>query len=291
MAGAAGGPPPAPGVVSGVALAACAPQQHLSIGTPPLPAAPPAVGTGYQYLYGSGEGAALQLSAFHALIAYATDQAAHRPANSVVLAAGSSLNHASFVPCGTKPLAALFDADETVLLNTGFEADEAAHPGRAYDEARWQAWERTGRPVAVPGAAPAFDALRKAGVTVIVNTNRSTANAALTAASLKAAGLGEFRPGETLYTRDAGAPGGKDARRALITAKWCVVAMAGDQLGDFADAFNAPMTFAQRRQLSIHSSAAGLWGKGWFVLPNPVYGTALKGGYADVFPTPPQEAN
>lgn len=245
----------------------------------------------YQYLYGSGEGAAQQMTALHAMIAYVTDKAAQRPADSVVLAPGSPLVHARFVPCGAKPLAAVFDADETVLLNTGFEADEAAHPGRAYDEARWQAWERTGTPVAVPGAAHAFADLRKAGVTVVINTNRSTADAGLTAAALKAAGLGAFTPGQTLYTRDAGAPGGKDARRAAIAARYCVIAMAGDQLGDFADAFNAPMPFAQRRQLSVHSSAAGLWGKGWFVLPNPVYGTALKGGYADVFPTSPQEAN
>jgi len=34
----------------------------------------------------------------------------------------------------------------------------------------------------------------------------------------------------------------------------------------------------------VHSSAGGLWGKGWFVLPNPLYGTALKGGVDEVFP-------
>jgi predicted secreted acid phosphatase len=44
------------------------------------------------------------------------------------------------------------------------------------------------------------------------------------------------------------------------------------------------MPVAQRRQLAVHSSAGGLWGKGWFILPNPVYGTALKGGIDDVFP-------
>jgi hypothetical protein len=26
------------------------------------------------------------------------------------------------------------------------------------------------------------------------------------------------------------------------------------------------------------------WGAGWFVLPNPVYGTALKGSRDEVFP-------
>jgi hypothetical protein len=26
-----------------------------------------------------------------------------------------------------------------------------------------------------------------------------------------------------------------------------------------------------------------MWGNGWFVLPNPVYGTGLKGGFDEVF--------
>jgi 5'-nucleotidase (lipoprotein e(P4) family) len=243
-----------------------------------VPGVPPA----FQYLYGSGEAGALQLTAFHAMIAYVLDKAQHRPANSVVLAEGSPLVKASFVPCGAKPLAAVFDVDETLLLNLGFEARAAA--GAPYREADWDAWERdgAGAVAAVPGAEHALDDLRKAGVAVVLNTNRSAANAAGTVAALKAAGLGEFRPGETLFLRDGATA--KDARRLAIAARYCVVAMAGDQLGDFSDRFAEPMPVAARRQVAIHSSAAGLWGKGWFVLPNPAYGSGLKGGADDVFP-------
>ena len=28
----------------------------------------------------------------------------------------------------------------------------------------------------------------------------------------------------------------------------------------------------------------GLWGRGWFVLPNPVYGSGLGSGWDDTFP-------
>ncbi len=240
---------------------------------------------GFQYLYGSGEGAAAQMSAFHALIAFALARAKERPADGVVMAAGSPLVKARFVPCGTKPLAAVFDADETVLLNLGFEARAAS--GVPYSQGEWSAWERTGGAAvaAAPGAAHAFDDLRKAGIAVVINSNRSAANADATAAALKGAGLGAFRHGETLFLQgddDQGAK--KDGRRAAIAARYCVVAMAGDQLGDFSDRFNDPMPVATRRGLAAHSSAAGLWGKGWFMLPNPVYGTALKGGADDVFP-------
>jgi 5'-nucleotidase (lipoprotein e(P4) family) len=244
-------------------------------------AAPPA----YQFEYGSGEAGALQMSAFHALIAYVKDKAAHRPQNSVVLAPGSPIVNAKFVPCDDKPLAVVFDVDETLVLNEGFEARAAA--GEPYDQARWNRWERTGNAdvLPMPGAQHAIDELRQLHVTPVFISNRSTANAAATEAMLNALELGPAKHRDNLWLQgDDGSGGKKDPRRWLVAEKYCVIAMAGDQLGDFSDRFNDPMPVAARRQLAIHSSAGGLWGKGWFVLPNPVYGTALKGNVNDIFP-------
>ena len=90
------------------------------------------------------------------------DQARSRPADSAILAPGTTLAEPAFVPCGRKPLAAVFDVDETVLLNLGFEYNEAADP-KPYDEARWKAWEKTGagKVSPTPGALEALTALRK----------------------------------------------------------------------------------------------------------------------------------
>ena len=44
-----------------------------------------------------------------------------------------------FVPCGRRPLAVVLDIDETALLNLGYEYDDATHPGRPYDQQRWNA--------------------------------------------------------------------------------------------------------------------------------------------------------
>jgi hypothetical protein len=113
-----------------LALAGCAT-------VPPAPpaaavaASAAAVPPAFQYLYGSGEAGALQMAAFHALIAYVKDKAAARPANSVVVAPGSPMVDAKFVPCGDKPLAVTFDIDETLIDNLGFEARAAA--GEPYD--------------------------------------------------------------------------------------------------------------------------------------------------------------
>jgi predicted secreted acid phosphatase len=251
----------------------------------PAPVAVASVAPTYQYLYGSGEGGAAQMAAFHALIAYVRDKAEHRPADSAVVAPGSAMVGAKFVPCGDKPLAVLFDVDETLVLNLGLEAIEAA--GGKTDDARLERWERTGGDAVTvaPGAAHALDELRKLHVTPVFNSNRSSANAAATAALLDKLGLGPAIHLDNLWLKGDVAPGGgKDPRRWKVAEKYCVIAMAGDQLGDFSDLFNQPMTVPARRQLAVHSSAGGLWGKGWFILPNTVYGTALKGGFDDVFP-------
>jgi len=259
--------------LAGLALSGCA-------ATPvPVATVPP----GMQYLYGSGEAAALSRQAYAGLVAAVT--AARGAPVSAVLAPGATLAAPDWVPCAGKPPAIVLDADETVLLNLGYEYADA-QAARPYDPARWERWERTGaRAVAaVPGAREALAAIRALGVTVIFNSNRNAATAGFTQAAIEGAGLGPAVHGRTLYLKgDAGGGSGKDARRGLIAARYCVVAMVGDQLGDFSDMFTgAP---AVRRAAAGLPGIAPLWGRRWFVLPNPVYGTGLAGTIDDVFPT------
>ena len=208
---------------------------------PPAPTAPPA---GMQYLYGSGEAAALSIQAYQALWNYLSARVAERNAGaavrSVVLAREGTLEAPKFVPCGKKPLAVVFDIDETVLLNLGYENDAARRTGD-YDDSRWKRWEATGadKVAPVPGAIETIESARRAGIVVVFNSNRSEANAGGTVAALAMAGLGNAEPGKTLWLRGEG-PGtsGKDARRWAIAEQYCVVALVGDQLGDFSDLFN-----------------------------------------------------
>ncbi len=246
---------------------------------------------GMQFLYGSAEAAAISIQTYHFLWRFVNDRVLDRRAGrevaSVVLAPESTIQRMSFVPCADKPLAVVFDVDETVLLNTGYEADEARR-GTGFDAGRWGRWEATGEAQVepVPGAAETIEAMRRRGVAVIFNSNRSSANAAGTIAALRAAGMGEAVHGETLWLK-GDAPGGsaKDARRWAIAERYCVVAMVGDQLGDFTDLFaagDAPPRI--RRNLAAQTMVAPMWGTGWFLLPNPVYGAGVTGGYEEIFP-------
>ncbi len=274
----------------GLALSGCVVavgNEGTSATIPPVPVAPGNPPSTMQWLYGSGEAGAASIQIYHAFRDHVLAAAKSRPRDSVVLAEGATLASPRFVPCGNKPFAVMLDVDETALLNIGYEYDEALS-GRSYDPEVWAAWERTGAQAVspVPGAVTALRALRAVNVTVMFNSNRKAANAAGTEAALQAAGLGPARHGETLFlSGDDDQGSAKDGRRSRVAARYCVLALAGDQLGDFSDLFNArALSVPGRRDAVTGGTFANLWGNGWFILPNPVYGPGLRGNFDDVFP-------
>ena len=79
----------------------------------------------------------------NALLAYAETRVAKRPENSVVLDEGQPLVKGKWVPCGTKPLAVVFDIDETTLSNVRhIQANDYGYLPKV-----WDAW-------VAPGNAP-----------------------------------------------------------------------------------------------------------------------------------------
>lgn len=280
-----------------LSLAGCsAPGQQLAVpvlskdalatqvGEKPSPTSPP---TGQQWLYGSAEGSIVSAQVYKTMAQYVRAKALNRAIKTqTVLAEGSTPDAPRFESCGTKPLAAVFDADETLIWNVG-AMRYMAEQGTDFDPAIWNEWEKSGagKALAMPGAIPALKIMRDAGVTIIANTNRTAANAKGTEDALRMAGLGEFKHQETLYLMGDDATGSsKDGRRATIATKYCVIAMAGDQLGDFAHAFNANgLSVADRRMLATNPAIFELWGNGWFMFPNPVYGPSIRGGFDEIY--------
>ena len=271
--------------LAALALSACA--------TTPAFVAPTAAADApdtMQWLYGSGEAAGASIQSWRAIADYAIARARERRVpQSVPMGVGGQVAEAQSCARGDswKPLAVVFDVDETVILNLGYEYWTAA-TGNAYSRESWQDWEENGaayvRPV--PGAVTGIRRLREAGITPVFNTNRQYSPEGA-ARAIAAAGLGEAVHRDTLFLRgdDGSASGGKDGRRALIADLYCVIALAGDNLGDFADIFNDDaLPPAERRALAARGDLAQLWGNGWFVLPNPVYGDSLKGTVDDVYP-------
>ncbi|MEO6153883.1 MAG: HAD family acid phosphatase [Croceibacterium sp.] len=239
----------------------------------------------FQWLYGSAEGAASSIQTYHAMVEFVRAATVHRPRDSVVLAGDPGDGPARFVPCADKPLAAIFDVDETVTLNLGYEAIVVQDRDKPGLMVRYQA-SGSDKAAPVPGAVYAVRALREMEVKVIYSTGRAPETAAGTSATLEALGLGPAVRGDTLFVRgDAGSNPEKDGRRSALAERYCVMAMAGDQLGDFADLFNARgLSVPARRALAGRGWATQMWGQGWFLLSNPVYGPGLRGTADELFP-------
>ena len=259
------------------------------VGEKPTSLSPP---TGQQWLFGSAEGSIASAQVYKAMADYVVAQLKVDPAvtrapyRQMILADGSTPDAPRFDDCGQKPFAAVFDADETLIWNVG-AMRYMAEQGKDFDPAIWNEWEKSGagKALAMPGAVAALKTMRDAGVTIIANTNRTADNAKGTEDALRLAGLGAFKHKETLFLMGDDATGSsKDARRAAIAAKYCVIALAGDQLGDFAQPFNAKgISVSDRRKLATHPAIANLWGNGWFLFSNPIYGPSIRGGYDEIF--------
>ncbi|HST35007.1 MAG TPA: HAD family acid phosphatase, partial [Allosphingosinicella sp.] len=168
-------------------MGSAAAQTPASAPPPPEPRLP----SGMQWLYGSGEGGAASIQAYHAFRDFVIARAEQRPQESVVLAADATLDSPDMVPCGDLPLAVVLDVDETAIQNLGYEFDEASN-GRSYDQERWNRWEQTGgnAVLPMPGAVTALQSIRNHGVTVVFNSNRQAVNDDETQAAIEAAGLG-----------------------------------------------------------------------------------------------------
>jgi 5'-nucleotidase (lipoprotein e(P4) family) len=239
-----------------------------------------------RWTYGSGEAAAASIQAYRALADYAIATAAKKPATSIPMGLPDVVGGVATTSCSGKKPAVVFDVDETVILNRGYEYWLTL--GNSYKPAEFDAWARDGAKfvASVPGAITGIRRLRDAGITVIYNTNRPSNAAEGTSKALDAVGIGGAVHGETLFLSGDDALGGnKDGRRKTISDRFCVVALAGDNLGDFAEALNdkalAPLA---RRQMTARGNLAQLWGNGWFLIPNAAYGAWQKGTIGDVFP-------
>lgn len=259
-----------------LALAGCAaPSQRYSV----QGAQPP---SSMQWLYSSGEAAYLQKTIYSNMTDFVAAAVSSQHAQDIVISRTRSASPSrGGADCGTKPPAVIFDIDETVILNLGYER-YLSSSGLAYNSASWNDWERSGsRKVApVPGVIDAMARLDRLGVTPVFVSDRSAEHVSETIDALAFAGVAKPLHLRNLFLKgDISDRPGKDDRRAHVSSTFCVIALVGDQLGDFSDDLVKQGRFAVRR------AEADPWGKGWFLLPNPVYGSGVRGDLETVIPS------
>lgn len=160
----------------------------------------------------------------------------------------------------------ILDADETVLDNGEYE-QRRAEVDSGYTDASWVAWVREASAPAVPGAVAYVAYARSLGGRVVIVTNRADSLCAPTRANLERVGVSA----DLVLCQ---APGGSDknprfesVERGTIPSTLpalTVVEFLGDNIQDFPH-----MTQAVRTD----STALARFGRDWFILPNPMYGS------------------
>jgi len=175
------------------------------------------------------------------------------------------------------PAAVVLDLDETVLDNSVFQA-RLLRDRVEYNSKDWGQWIAAGEADAVPGAREFIAAARRLGYTVFYVSNRDCNVPAPTSADPCPAKTATMRNLVALGIDPAPDPAHmllrgerpewnnslKTLRRASIAANYRIVALLGDDLGDFVD----PKVFAGDRE-----RLEPRFGHSWFLLPNPVYGS------------------
>lgn len=181
---------------------------------------------------------------------------------------------------GSLPTAVIADVDETLLDNTPFNARMLAEPipgdlavadSRAAFTRRWRDWVDDERARALPGAVAFAQRLAEGGVAFFYITNRDDEEREATCRNLVAQGFPVPVCEVHVLTRNdaEGRPGAKLSRRATVGRGHRVLAMLGDNLGDFVDGVEA----TRQVRNGLVDAQVAWWGERWFMLPNPMYGS------------------
>jgi len=164
---------------------------------------------------------------------------------------------------GAKP-AVVVDIDETVLDNSPFEG-YCIENGSNYPDG-WNEWVNQAKARALPGAVEFLQYAVSRGVEVFYISNRKTSEMAATLKNLREAG---FPMADSLHLLLRSEVSNKEIRRQEVLKNHRIVLLAGDNLNDFTDLYEAAMP-EKRRQIT--DSLRGEFGRRFIVLPNPMYG-------------------
>jgi acid phosphatase len=170
------------------------------------------------------------------------------------------------------PPAVVFDADETLIDNSEYEAALITE-NKGYDIPLFDdKWVPLAAAKALPGAVEFTKWLREKGVEPIVITNRDEPpSRADTVKNLLALGFPLKPDGSTVLLREKARPEWREkaGRRAFVAQSYRVLLLVGDDLGDFVTVTGADLE--KRRKLL--EDRKDWWGVRWIVLPNPMYGS------------------
>ncbi|MFZ4801821.1 MAG: 5'-nucleotidase, lipoprotein e(P4) family [Chlorobium sp.] len=183
--------------------------------------------------------------------------------------------------CSSLPAAIVMDIDETVLDNSRYMGKVVLEGGE-WSPVKWDEWVALKEATAVPGAVEFINAMKRKNVKVIFISNRECkrgvnpesecSQEACTIENLAKIGVANVLPENLLLLGEQdGWTSEKKSRREYVSKKYRIVMLFGDDLGDFMPDVKSNITPRERDRLVVENK--NNWGKKWFILPNPIYGS------------------
>ena len=181
------------------------------------------------------------------------------------------------------PPAVVMDIDETVLDNSPFQV-RLLEKGKKWNSEAWDAWVALRAATAVPGAVDFINQAGDKGIAVIFISNRACTPRQAdndpcpqetdTMENLRKAGVERVSRDRILLKNErSGWTSEKESRRQYIARSYRVIMLFGDDLGDFLPNVKSHVTPEERAGLV--QKYKDYWGRKWFVLANPEYGSWL----------------
>lgn len=169
------------------------------------------------------------------------------------------------------PPAVIVDIDETVLDNSPFEAREI-RAGQTYSEETWREWVEQAKAEPIPGALTFTKDAAARGVIVFYVSNRQVAQEDATRANLARWGFPLDPAADTVLSRNERpewSSSDKGPRRREIAARYRILLLVGDDLGDFTSSARGSL----QERLDAVAREKTWWGSRWIILPNAMYGS------------------
>lgn len=168
------------------------------------------------------------------------------------------------------PPAVILDVDETVLDNSPFQA-RMIKQNTSFDPKQWNDWVMEAKANPVPGAVTFTQRAANQGVAVFYLTNREAKVEEGTRQNLKELGFPLSENEDRILSNNEREnwTSAKTERRAYVAKNYRIIMLFGDDLNDFISA----KSITQKERAELVESNQDKWGRFWYVLPNPVYGS------------------
>jgi 5'-nucleotidase (lipoprotein e(P4) family) len=176
-----------------------------------------------------------------------------------------------------KPLAVVFDLDETLLDNSYYQA-KLIQKQVAYndDSFQWKSdWTLKGITPAIPGAIAFTNFLYDNGIAIVYISNREEDEKDITLLNMDHLGFPAVKPENVKFNSIKG-PGSKSERRNEVMQRYNVILLVGDNMADLSDNYEGRIgikgnNWSDNRFACVDSDK-NRFGVDYIVIPGPMYG-------------------